>query len=175
VLFRFGVSAGHMSKTLDVGFRGQGFWAFDVVSGIFLKHLIDAAEPRIADQHEPCLAEAVGHWRFNAICADCGLFLDENWSAEQVQSVRELATSACALLSMRREISAEEKSSWSLLDGKGVFPRGYASIMTESAIQLGRAIIQLLDVSLPEAPRGTWWFFGTEDGPPILAKRQETT
>ena len=52
-----------MSKTLYVDFRGQGFWAFDVVSGIFLKHLIDVAEPRITDRHEPWLAEAVGRWR----------------------------------------------------------------------------------------------------------------
>ena len=68
-----------MSKTLYVDFRGQGFWAFDVVSGIFLKHLIDVAKPRIAERDEPWLTEAVGHWRFNAICRDCGLFLDEDW------------------------------------------------------------------------------------------------
>jgi hypothetical protein len=164
-----------MSKTLYVDFRGQGFWAFDVVSGIFLKHLIDVAEPRIADRHEAWLAEAVGHWRFNAICGDCGLFLDENWSPEQVRSVREFAVSACDLLSERREISAEEMSSWSLLDGEGVFPRGYPVVTTDSAIRLGRAIIQLLDGSLPESPQGTWWFFGTEDAPPTLAKRQEAT
>jgi hypothetical protein len=161
-----------MSKTLYVDFRGQGFWAFDVVSGIFLKHLIDVAEPRITDRHEPWLAEAVGRWRFNAICGDCGLFLDDTWSPEQVQSVRELAMAACELLSKRREISADEMSSWSLLNGEGVFPRGYASVTTESVIRLGQAIIQLLDGSLPEAPRGTWWFFGTEDAPNTLAKRQ---
>ena len=77
-----------MSKTLFVDFRGQGFWAFDAVSGIFLKHLIDVAEARIADQNESWLAKAVSRWRFNAICGDCGLFLDENWSAEQIRSVR---------------------------------------------------------------------------------------
>jgi hypothetical protein len=118
------------------------------------------------------LAEAVGRWRFNAICGDCGLFLDDTWSPEQVQSVRELAMAACELLSERREISADEMSSWSLLDGEGVFPRGYASVTTESVNRLGQAIIQLLDGSLPEAPRGTWWFFGTEDAPNTLAKRQ---
>ena len=164
-----------MSKTLYVDFRGQGFWAFDVVSGIFLKHLCDIAESRVADEHEPWLADAVSQWRFNAICGDCGLFLDENWSAEQVRSVMELATAACELLSQRREISAEEMSSWSVLDGEGVFPRGYASVTTESAIRFGRAIIQILDGSLPEPPQGTWWFFGTEDGPRTLSKRREAT
>src|SRR4051812_6826398 len=66
-----------MSKTLYVEFRGRGFWAFDAVSGIFLKHLIDVAESCIAGRHEPWLAEAIARWRFNAICGDCGLFLDE--------------------------------------------------------------------------------------------------
>jgi hypothetical protein len=150
-----------MSKTLYVDFRGQGFRAFDVVSGIFLKYLIDVAEQRITDRDEPWLTAAVRHWRVNATCSDYGLFLADNWSAEQLQSVRELATAACELLSKRREISAEEMSSWSLLNGKGVFPRGYASVTTDSAIRLGRAIIQLLDGLLPEAPQGTWWFFGT--------------
>ena len=161
-----------MSKTLYVEFRGQGFWAFDVVSGIFLKHLVDVAEARIADQSEPWLVEAVRHWRFNAICGDCGLFLDDNWSDEQVQLVRELAAAACELLSKRREISAEEMLSWSLLDGEGVFPRGYASVTTASAIRLGRAVIQILDGSLREPPRGTWWFFGTEDCAGTMAKRE---
>ena len=161
-----------MSKSLFVEFRGQGFWTFDVVSGIFLKHLIDAAGSSMADQRESWLTEAVDHWRFNAVCGDCGLFLDDNWSPEQLQLVRTLAIAACEVLAKRREISAEEMSSWSLHDGEGVFPRGYASITTESAIRLGRAIIQLLDGSLPEAPRGTWWFFGTEDAPPTVAQRQ---
>ena len=66
-----------MSKTLYVEFRGRGFWAFDVVSGIFLKHLVDVAEARVAVRHEPWLVEAVGHWRFNAVVSDCGLFLDD--------------------------------------------------------------------------------------------------
>jgi hypothetical protein len=122
-----------MSKTLYVNFRDQGFWAFDVVSGIFLKHLIDVAEKRIAERDEGWLSSAVRHWRFDAICSDCGLFLDDNWTGEQIQSVRELTTAACDLLSQRREISAEEMSSWSLLDGKGVFPRGYTTITTASA------------------------------------------
>jgi hypothetical protein len=162
-----------MSKTLYVQFRGHGFWAFDVVSGIFLKHLIDVAAPRTADQHEPWLAEAVDRWRVIAVIGDYVVCLDDNWSAEQIRTVRELATAACDLLSSRSEISAEEMSSWSLLNGEGVFPRGLASVTTASAIRLGRAIIQLLDGTLAEAPRGTaWWLFGTEVDPDTLGMRE---
>jgi hypothetical protein len=161
-----------MSKTVYVQFRGHDFWAFDVVSGIFLKHLIDVAAPRLAVQPEPWLAEAVERWRFIAVIGDYKVVLDDNWSAEQIRTVRELATAACDVLSNRSEISAEEMSSWPLLDGEGVFPRGLASVTTASVIRLGRAIIQLLDGTLPEAPRGTaWWLFGTEDHPTTLGTR----
>ena len=161
-----------MSKTLYVGFRGRGFWALDVVSGIFLKHLIDAAALCVAARREPWLSVAVEHWRFNAVVCDCGFFLDDDWSGEQVQAVRELATAACNMLSNRSAISAEEMSSWPLLDGTGVSPRGCASIAMESVIRLGQAVIQLLDGSLPEAPPGAWWFFGAEDYPRTVAKQE---
>jgi hypothetical protein len=41
-----------MSKSLFVEYRGQGFWAFDVVASVFLKHLVDVAEPRVAGSPE---------------------------------------------------------------------------------------------------------------------------
>ena len=160
-----------MSKTLYVGFRGRGFWAFDVVSGVFLKHLIDVAEVRAAGRPEPWLAEAVGQWRVNSVVSDFGLFLDDDWIAEQVEVVRQLAIEACDRLSARREISAEEMTSWPLLDGKGVFPRGLPGVTTASAVRLGRAVVGLLDGSLPAAPRGTSWFFGTEEDPETLEVR----
>ena len=86
-----------MSKTLFVEFRGRGFWAFDVVSGVFLKHLVDAATSSLAYQNQPWLADAVGQWRFNAVISDCGLFLDDAWSAEQVQVFGELALASAIL------------------------------------------------------------------------------
>jgi hypothetical protein len=159
-----------MSKTLYVEFRGHGFWAFDVVSGIFLKHLVDVTLPCPESQCESWLAEAVESWRATAVISDLGLLLDASWSAEQIRMVTNLANAACDLLSKRREISAEEMLSWQLLDGEGVFPRGLQSVAGESVVRLGRAIIQLLDGSLPEAPPGTWWFFGTEDEPRTIPR-----
>src|SRR5689334_6247380 len=134
-----------MSKTIFVEFRGRGFWAFDVVSGVFLKHLIDTASQRLAQQNEPWLADAIAQWRVNAVISDYGLFLDDAWSAEQVQLVTELSAAACLLLSQRMEIPAEEISSWVLLDDMRIFPRGLSGIRTESAVRLGRAIVELLN------------------------------
>ena len=93
-LGRFGNCGFTMSKTLFVNFRDGGFWAFDVVSAVFLKHLIDAANIHLERHDEPCLADAVAHWRFNAVCGDCGLFLDDSWSVERTGRLRHAEQSA---------------------------------------------------------------------------------
>ena len=50
-------------------FRGRGFWAFDVVSGVFLKHLVDAANqlPRLPENG--WVGDAVAMWKVNAAVA----------------------------------------------------------------------------------------------------------
>jgi hypothetical protein len=160
-----------MSKTLFVEFRGRGFWAFDVVSGVFLKHLIDASTPYLERPDYAWLCDAAGHWRFNAVIGDAGLFLDDSWSSEQTATVTKLATAACSELSKRAEIPAEEIESWLLLDDLRPFARSLPSVTTASAIRLGRAIIELINGTFPESPAGTWWLFSTEDAPTTIRKR----
>jgi hypothetical protein len=54
-----------VSKTKYVRYAGRAFWAYDVALGIFLKHLIDAAEA--SDQAKaPWLAPLVSSWRVAA-------------------------------------------------------------------------------------------------------------
>lgn len=108
-----------MSKTLFVNFRDrgrdlgtEGFWAFDVVVAVFLKHLVDAASSHQLVRNEGWLADAIEQWRFNALCGDCGLFLEDSWSDEQVAIFAKLAREACQALSKRENIPAEEIQSW---------------------------------------------------------------
>jgi hypothetical protein len=159
-----------MTATVYVNFRDRGFWAYDVVSGVLLKHLIDRASVQLVDHPEAWLAEAVAKWRVNVICSNYGLEFHNDWSADQIQVVRELLLSTCDVLSASGDVSAAEMSSWNALDGTGVFPRGLESISTTSVIQLGHAIIQLLDGTLPEPPAGNWWFFTPAEKPDLIAK-----
>jgi hypothetical protein len=162
-----------MSKTLFVSFRDGGFWAFDVVSAVFLKHLIDAVTVHLERHSEPWLTDALPRWRFTAVCGDLGLFLDESWSPEQIATFSGLAREACDALSKREKIPAEEIQSWQIIDGDDgrCFARGMPFVTTASAIRLGEAIIKLVNGALPEPPPGTWWFFATEESGETLRKR----
>jgi len=162
-----------MSKTLFVHWRDNGFWAFDVVSAVFLKHLIEAAESHPELGNESWLADAIAKWRFNAVCGDLGLFLNESWSVEQIATFTGLAREACVALSNREKIPAEEIQSWQLLDGDNgrCFARGLPFVATASAIRLGEAIVKLVNGTLPEPPPGTWWFFATDESGATLRKR----
>jgi hypothetical protein len=173
LLCRLGFTGFTMSKTLFVDWRDDGFWAFDAVSAVFLKHLIDAATSYVERHNEPWLVDAIAKWRFNAVCGDLGLFLDESWSAEQVATFTALAREACVALSKREKIPAEEIQSWQMIDGPDgcCFARGLPFLTTASAIRLGEAIIKLVNGRLPEPPPGTWWFFATEESGATLRKR----
>jgi hypothetical protein len=162
-----------MSKTLFVHWRDDGFWVFDVVSAVFLKHLIDAATSYLEHHDEPWLRDAIPRWRFNAVCGDLGLFLDESWSVEQLGIFTGLARQACDALSKRERIPADEIQSWQMIDGDDgrCFARGEPFVTTASAIRLGEAIIKLVNGTLPEPPPGTWWFFATEKSGATLGKR----
>jgi hypothetical protein len=152
-----------MSKTLYVEFKGHGFWAFDVVSGVFLKHLIDAAAPWTRGEDGAWLAPAIERWRINAVFPDCGLFLDEAWSPRQIQTVTEIAEAASDELSKRTEIPAHEIESSVMFGFERIFARGVPCVTTASLIRFGRAFVDLLNERLAKPPPGTEWFFGTED------------
>ena len=64
-----------MTRTQFVESRRDCFWAYDVVLGIFLKHLIDAAEAS-AEADEPWLSKEVSWWPVVACVSTYGLTLD---------------------------------------------------------------------------------------------------
>jgi hypothetical protein len=160
-----------MSATRYVGYVDRGFWAYDVALGVFLKHLIDAAEASVHVK-TPWLCAAISSWREVACIPDYGLTLDVNWSAEERQAFIALAEDASARLAKRASISAEEIVGWHLLDDLHIFPRGAAEVLTAPVVELGRAIIELAYGKLPEAPDSEFWFYGTPTGRQTLRRRR---
>ncbi len=152
-----------MSKTKYVEYAGRGFWAYDVGLGVFLKHLIDAAEAS-DEAGTAWLSTAVSSWRDAACIPDIGLTLDAGLSAMQRQAFVALAEDACARLAKRLSIPAEEIVAWPMLDNLRIFPRGAPEVDTAPVVELGCAFIALVSGELPEAPAGNVWIYGTEAG-----------
>jgi hypothetical protein len=153
-----------MSKSLYVEFRGQGFWAFDVVSSILLKHMVDVAMPGIV-ANGPWLGEIVQRWREDFAISDFGFYLDEKWTKAQIEVVVDLIEAACTLLEVRDGIPADEIEHWELLDGMRICTRGMPVVPTKPVITLGRAVMSLLRGTLSPAPVGMRWWYGVEDRP----------
>jgi len=152
-----------VSKTQSVTYAEHGFWAYDVAVGIFLKHLIDAAQAS-GEASTAWLSQAVASWRVWAVVSDYGVALDRRWSAEQRKTFIALAEEACTALATRDSIPAKEITSWPFVDDLRIHPRGANEVFTAPVIELGRAIIALLCGELPEAPKGEAWLFGTPTG-----------
>lgn len=161
-----------MSQTKFVDYRDHGFWAYDVALNIFLKHLIDAAETRLAAANEAWLAEAVSWWRVVAGVGDYGLEIDGAWSESQLDAFVGLADQACQVLALRDRIPADEIAAWPILDDLHIFPRGATEVRTGPVIELGRAIIAIVRGTLPTAPAGTLWLYGTPEGRETIRMRQ---
>lgn len=152
-----------MTRTQFVESAGNGFWAYDVGLGVFLKHLIDAAEAR-GHADAPWLSQAVSWWRVVACISDYGLRIGDAWSPDERDAFVALADEACRNLATREAISAEEIVGWRLLADQRMSPRGASEVQTLHVIELGRAIIDLVRGRVPEPPQGKMWIYGTPSG-----------
>jgi hypothetical protein len=159
-----------VSKTKYVDYADHGFWAYDVALSIFLKYLVDAAVATY-EAETGWLSTSITNWRGVASIPDIGLTLDADWSAAQRQTFIDLAEDACASLAKRESILAEEIVAWPLLDDLRIYPRGATEVFTGPVVELGRAVIALVSKTLPEAPQGRAWLYGTDTGRQTLGTR----
>jgi hypothetical protein len=147
-----------------IKYSGRGFWAYDVAMGIFIKHLLDAAE-KSGEARKPWLSKAISDWRVQAVVTECGFTIDERWSVEERTAFIAMTERACAAMEAREFIRVTEIVSWSFVDNLRIFPRTDANeLRTAPVIELGRAIAALLLGQLPDPPKSEAWFFGTPEG-----------
>ena len=159
-----------MSQTKFVSYGNNGFWAYDVALGVFLRHLIDAAVTR--GLNPAWLNDAVEHWRIIAFVDPYGLTLDESWPAEKIDVLVELIDQTCDLLSRRDSIPSDEVESWEGPDDLRLYARGEAAVPTNHVTSLGHAIRNLILGTLPAPPPGTDWCYGSQSTPLTIGRRE---
>jgi hypothetical protein len=96
---------------------------------------------------------------------DYGLDIEPGWPTEQLQAFIELANQACNALASREGFTAAEIAAWPpVLDKWGIEIRGEDVVYTAPIVELGRAIIALVQGSLPPPPEGKDWYYGHPGG-----------
>lgn len=152
-----------MSSKLCVQYGDRSFWTYDILHDIFLKYLIDAAAA-----YDPggssWLAAEIESWRFAACIIDVGIALDEDWSAEQRQTLCKLIDDACKDLASRTSIPPREILQWPVHPDPEmrIKPRGGEDVPIAAPIRFGHALRQLLAGQLPDPVPGTDWYIGLE-------------
>ena len=114
-----------MTATQVINYEGRGFWAYDVAVGVFMKHLLDAAE-KGGETHKPWLSKAMLDWRVQAVVTESGFTIDEGWSVEERTAFIAMTEQACAALEARESIPVTEIVSWPFVDNLRIFPRSDA-------------------------------------------------
>jgi hypothetical protein len=165
-----------MSKTTPVQFRGRSLWAFDVSLSILLAELIDIAEALSPQQRPPWLPGALPTLRVHAVVgADLQFNPDLDLEDGQLDELISLIAQATRRLRQQRTVTAAEAAEWRVLDNRPVLWRSADAVDTAPIAELGEAIIQLLQGTLPPSPPGTWWYFGLSGGPRTVAMRDPTS
>ncbi len=169
----FGSRVDALSSTHAISYGERSFWAYDVALGVVLKHMIDIAESSNSSANAAWLAEQASWWRVVAGLGNgCyGLDINKEWFAEQIDEFISIVRSACHIMSERRTIPAEEIVAWPMLDVLHLYTRGAAEVNTVELVELGEAIVALVNGSLPPAPKGTWWLYGWPGGRSTIEMR----
>ncbi len=155
-----------MTKTHFVEYQNCGFWAYDVALGILLKHISDAADKLPTNAESEVLRTEVSWWIQGACVNTLSMHIDDDdsWSAQQTAIFVDLVDEACTRLEARETIPGLEVENWTFPDDLHLETRGESEVKTAPIVELGRAIIALVNGTLPESPLLTLWYYGFPEG-----------
>lgn len=156
-----------MTRTAGVRFRGVRFWVYDVVGGIYLKHLVDAATER--EDRSDWLNQAIEGWRVAACVTELASYANEEWDSNQVETVIDLCLEAIQAIERQEVFTSLEIEAWPVHEELRIRARGHEEIPSRPIVAFGHAFIALLEERLPRAPDLHWWFYTLADDPETTA------
>lgn len=167
-----------MSKTQAVEYKGNKFWAFDAALAVWLAELISIAEGRQL-QNDQWWAKQIHNWKVWSITADFGFSFPDDWSQDQEDLFLELAEKTNETLRLRKQLDAQEVANRkvTIVNDQNISNdeitsaeryRRQETVDVLPIVSLGEAIVQLIRGTLQPAPKGTWWFYGSEPTPSTI-------
>ena len=145
-----------MSSTMSVTFRGKSFWVYDVIGGIFLWHLVSAAQEYQRNKISPWLDDYIKSWQVAAAFSDLPFFADDVWKEEQLALIVQLSQEAISAIRSHGSFTRTEISGLKLFDELEIHPRGHETVACEPIAQFGEAFVSLLLGQLPAPPEKHW-------------------
>ncbi|MFE5852442.1 hypothetical protein ACFQ61_04370 [Streptomyces sp. NPDC056500] len=153
-----------MSRATPVCFGDRLFWAYDVGLGVLFAEAIRVAEQSAAKRHPLWWGELVHQLRVHAVVgASMAVLLDE-FSAEEQRALLGWVSRAGVQLTERGGVDLAEVAGWNVLDGQTIDLRGARHVAPGPLVELGQAMSDLVDDTLPPPPPGRHWYFGTPAG-----------
>lgn len=170
-----------MSKTLTVSYEGKKFWAFDAALAVWLVELINLVEQKSL-QNDPWWAKQITNWKTYSFISDLGFPLPNDWTQDQQETFLDLAREATTNLSQSKLLNGQEIAEYVVsvtndnneIKNEVTSAERYKSqekVPVEPIVSLGEAITQLVEGTLPTAPQGTWWLFGSDAKPTTIEMR----
>jgi hypothetical protein len=159
-----GEGASQVSRTTPVCFGDTMFWAYDVALGVLFAEAIHVAERSLEDPQPSWRSELIQQMRVNAVVGSSFAVLLDPLDADQRSGLSAWLREACSRLTARGGVSAAEVAGWDVLDGESIHLRGAGHVAAGPVAELGEALAQLLAGTLPPAPEGQHWYFGTPSG-----------
>ncbi|MFE3073557.1 hypothetical protein [Streptomyces sp. NPDC059247] len=154
-----------MSKTVPVISGDVMFWAYDVALGVLFVEAARVCAEMSADLRPPWRGELERDLRTGVVGGSGFAVLLDDYGAEQKQELVACALEAARRIEARGGVARDEVSTWPELEENATsFLRGAQHVDAAPLVELAEALADLAAGTLPPAPTGRYWYFGTPKG-----------
>lgn len=154
-----------MSKTVPVISGDAMFWAYDVAVGVLFIEAARIGAEAPADERPAWWPELERDLRTHAVVGSSFAVLLDDFGEARRQMFLHCVVEAARRIEARGGIDRAEVSTWPELEESAAsFLRGAEHIDAAPLVQLAAALVDLAAGTLPPAPAGRTWYYGTPEG-----------
>lgn len=154
-----------MSETVPVISGDAMFWAYDVALAVLFIEAARVGAEEPVDLRPSWWPELEQDLRTHALVGSSSAVLLDGFSEDQRQVLLRCVAEAARRIEARGGVDRAEVSNWPELEkGAAGFLRGAEHISAAPIVELAGALVDLAAGSLPLAPAGRHWYYGTPAG-----------
>lgn len=154
-----------LSKTVPVTFGDAMFWAYDVALAVLFIEAAHVGSERPANLRPAWWPELEQVLHTHALVGSSFAVQLDDFAPERREVFLNSVAEAAERIEARGGVSRHEVSTWpELQESATSFLRGAEHINAAPLVELAKAFVDLAAGTLPPAPAGRYWFYGTPHG-----------